>query len=260
MSRKTCPTQLSIFSIAFSLLLVAQICVAKERPDWTSSNTQSQNGKMFHVVCSGVGPSLDLARRDVLEKCRMTAASQLTTTIQAKTVTIESEKEVAFHREVSDDNEYTGLICKPGREHIEESSDQTLVWLECTFNLGEAKVKDNSDSDMKNDISKNKSWISNKSEVTKIKTPTQNDKIGRYLTSDRKLIILSVIPQCSDMLIRGDAPARIIKCDSDPMTLAIEPGDKEIIVRAEKYISKTIQLSPAREGEENVQVFLDPKN
>ncbi len=233
---------------------------AESRPSWTQSNTQSVSGKIFHVVCDGIGPSLDLARRDVLEKCRMTAANQLATNIHAKTVAVENEKEVAFHREISEENDYTGLTCKPGREYIEDLDGQSRVWLECTFNLAEATVKDADVSKSEIRIKKTDSWVSNKSDLAGGNRRSRSPGQGRYLTSDKKIMVLAVVPQCNDLLIRGDKPARIVKCTTDPITLTIEPADKEIIVRADNYIPKTIQLSEERGEDENVQIFLDPKN
>jgi hypothetical protein len=190
----------------------------------------------------------------------MTAASQLATSIHAKTVTVESEKEVAFHREVSEENDYTGLLCKPGREFIEDLNGQSRVWLECTFNLAEATVKTTDSSKRKTKSEKTNSWVANKSDLTRIQGRSQPSGQGRYLSSNKKVIVIAVVPQCKDLLIRGELPARIVKCTSDPMTLTVVPEDKEIIVRADNYIPKTIRLSETRGGDENVQIFLDPKN
>ena len=240
-------------------IFIACSAQAGPRPDWTKQNGQSRNGNLFRVVCDGIGPSLDLARRDVLEKCRLTAASQLATSIRAKSITAETEKEVVFHREVSEENEYDGLVCQPGREHIEEKSNQTRVWLECAFDLSKAKSKAESSSSSSEEKDSDIGLISNKIDLAPASSKS-SQKPGRFLNSNQGTLLISVVPQCSDLLIRGKLPARVVKCDSDPMTVTIGPDDQEIIVRATGHMPKTIQLSGQRGGEDHVHVFLNPKN
>ena len=246
------------FKILLFSSIISWVNIAKaELPLWTSSNTQSLTGKMLRIVCNGIGPSLDLARRDVLEKCRLSAASHLSSNFHAKTLSVESEKEVAYHREVTEENDYAGLTCKPGREYIEELDGQSKVWQECTFDLSLARVKE---ADVETTNSTTASWVSNKSTLSSLHAQTAHGVKGRYLTSSNKVIALSVVPQCKDLIVRGKAPARTVKCTSDPVIVRVEPTDDEIIIRASGHIPKTVKLSEKREGEENVQVFLDPKD
>lgn len=230
---------------------------------WINSNTQELRGSLYRAVCSGVGPSLDIARKEASESCRVSASQQLTTNIQVKSISIETEKEVAYHRESIETLRYSGLICKPGREKIEESSGQVKVWLECSFDLSKARVLPSAkiDQTQENDKTQKNGWIKNKEKLERSAAGyTIEAKPGRHISSNRKILVLAVIPQCTDLLIRGSAPGRIVKCEDDPMTIRLEQTDSQIIVRAKGYISKTIELSKRKESEESVQVFLDPKD
>jgi len=239
------------------LLLGSSAAIADGRPEWTGRNTQSISGKMFHAVCSGTGPSTDLARREAKENCLVAASQQLTTTVQAKSVAAESEKGIVFHSEVAEEQGFTGLTCVPGREFIEETQNQSHVWIECTFDLAKAKMINAADKPTIGDEKSNSSWVSVKSDQSTSPATTTKPS-GRYISSDVKTLTLSVVPRCYDLLIRGDKPVRVVKCQSDPVTITVQPDENEIIVRATGFLPKTIHLNEKREGNEYVQIFLDP--
>jgi len=199
----------------------------------------------------------DLARREARENCLIAASQQLTTTVHARSVAAESEKGIVFHSEVAEEQHYKGLTCVPGREFIEESQSQSRVWLECTFNLKKAKLVSADDKPTDSDAKVKASWVSVQSDQS-IAAPDAMKNSGRYISSELKTITISVVPRCDDILIRGEKPVRVVKCASDPVTVTIGSDENEVIVRAAGFLPKIIHLNEKREGNEYVQIFLDP--
>ena len=109
-------------------------------PDWAKQNTQVRKGNLYRVVCTGEAPSIDLARREALQSCRNSATSQLMTEANIKRVTIETERAVAYHQEVSEDLNYKGLDCVPEQEQIDDHQSSVQVWMKCLFDLNKATV------------------------------------------------------------------------------------------------------------------------
>lgn len=241
----------------FVILYLSAITSA-EPPLWTQSNTQNLKGNTLRVVCSGIGPSLDLARKDAIESCRTTAAQYLKSEITMKALSVESEKEVAFHKEVSEKRKITGLNCTPGRDYVEETPAQTKIWMECHFDLSKPSVTTESPNPS---ISQATDFIYNRKALEAPGDSILAAQLGESVVSERSLLTLAVIPQCTDLLVRNSStPARLIKCESDPVSVTVLPLDTEIIVRSTGYIPKTIELSKNRRPNESVQVFLEHKD
>src|SRR4051794_19932276 len=103
-------------------------------PEWAKNNSQKLSGSKYQIACSGEGPSVDIARREARESCQSSASQQIAATnIRVKSLSVETEREVAFHREVSEEMTYPGLTCLPGREQIEDHDRHFKVWTECLF-------------------------------------------------------------------------------------------------------------------------------
>src|SRR5688572_11478500 len=98
-------------------------------PPWAKENTQVLNGKVYTVVCSGEGPSADIARGEALNSCRSLAARQLHSDLKVKVLSLETEKDIAFHQEISSEGQYSGLLCNPQNESIEEENGHITAWL-----------------------------------------------------------------------------------------------------------------------------------
>lgn len=223
-------------------------------PPWAKENTQARAGNIFTVVCSGNGPSVDLARREALSSCKSTAKNEISTPVEFKAVTILTEKDLAYHEQTTEHVSVTGLDCVPQKDLVEEEpTGESKVWVKCRFDLSKAKIVPRNEEPQEKDdqpvgkgkVDPNLSAIENRGEV----------KRGRYLASEKRPLSLASVPPCEDLLIKGGTP-RVIRCDKNPMLITVSETDREILVRAHGYQPKTIRMG--KEVGENVQVILDP--
>ncbi len=180
-------------SSIIALLIIPM--AAQAAPEWSKSDTQRFVGGFYEVVCSGLGPSLFHARQSALDECRLSAASAIQQHLKVKAVSIQTEKDVAYHSEVVQDQEYEGLICIPSKEAVEESDDRAQVWIKCRFDLSKVKA-----------------------------TPEHSHAKPQIALSDKRRVVISVVPGCESILVRGEKP-KVIRCKNNPMTIYLEPGD-----------------------------------
>lgn len=244
------------------MIIVAMLLgevVAKATPPWAKSDTQIRNGNAYIVVCSGTGPAVDTARAEAMQSCKSSALAQMQTSARVKSVTIETESDIAFHQEVSETLRYKGLNCIPLHESVEQTDVSTTVWLKCKFDLAKARVSPaiEAENPDQQDIS---SQVSNKDTAESMPIrDIPKDKTQRQISSDQRVLSISSIPQCTTLLIRGNNP-RVVKCNENPMAIVLMRGDREIIVRADRLLPKTLNLK--KEGGENyetINVFFDPQ-
>lgn len=182
-------------------------------PDWAKNDTQRFVGGSYEVVCSGSGPSIFHARQVALDECRLSAASAIQQQLKIKAVSIQTEKDTAYHAEIVQDQLYEGLTCVPIKEAVKETDDQARAWLKCRFDL------------------------------SKVKTATEGPLVKpKIALSNKKRIVISSVPACESILVRGEKP-KVIRCKSNPTTIYLEPGDETLIVRAKGYLPKKISAS-----------------
>jgi hypothetical protein len=250
----------------FSLLIIGAApflsTVAISQPIWAKSNTQSRHGNIFKVVCDGTGPALDLARKDALQSCRNSAMSQLQTNLEVKSTIIETESGTAYHQETVQNAKYSGLDCSVEKEAVEETDGESKVYLLCKFDLSEAKVTSVSAVDGAdiNENSKDSDLVKNRSNLGTIADNEAEIATKDFVKSENRQLVLTTIPRCDDLLIRGQRP-RIVKCDEMPKSVFLYGNDTEIIVRAKGYLPKHVELNqrkPASDGaSESLEVFLE---
>ncbi len=195
-------------------------------PDWAKNSSVNRSGPLLKTICSGKGPSLDQARAESIASCKASAANQLSKNTQIKSLSIETEKNAAFHQEVSEKFQAKGLNCKIVNESIEEKEGFFQVWNQCEFNVSQVKIED--------------------SENAKELPATAFD-------SNQKALSILSIPPCSDVLVRGAKP-RKYECKNHPAIVLVEKGDEEIIVRADKHAPKTLRLNAVHEDVIRVQL------
>jgi len=239
-----------MYPLLFGLIL-GGIADAKA-PEWAKKNTQSLSGNFLKTVCSGTGPSLDSARREALDSCRISARDQLTTNIKVKSLVVQTEKSVGFHEEITGSTSYSGLDCIPFRDDVEELDGAYKIWLECKFDLSKVKITPIEETEK---IAKeSEDSISNREELSVLAgSPAPS---GRYFSGTQTTLAISSVPKCESVIILG-RKSRTVTCDENPLTIVIDAEDKEILVRAKGYAPKKILLGKERKSHEAIQVTLD---
>lgn len=226
------------FILAFSLYL--SVSYAKI-PDWAANNNLQLNGPVVTAVCSGTGPSIDIARKDAIHSCQITASQFLKTKINVKSLSIQTENSSGFHEEVTQNYSIEGLTCLPQKDEAFEENGAFRIWIKCNFDLSQTIVEADSKTIDYKDQSK-----TNTLEVIQI------NKKENYLS---KFILISVVPKCDSMIIKG-TQSRIIDCRNNPMKIQIAGSETEILIRAKNYKPKSIQIGELNENR-TYQVLLD---
>jgi hypothetical protein len=225
------------------------------RPDWAKNNTQVREGSLYQVVCNGEGPSIEQARKTALASCKISAIDQLQTSAKFKSVTVETETDVGYHSEISDSLTFENLNCVPEKEKVLEDDGIYKVWLKCMFNLDNAEVTNQQEnSDIK--YNSQSDTVINEKELSQVGGSQNTYRSGRFISSTNKTLLVTTLPACTSLIIRGKRP-RVIRCTKNPMTLVIDGTDSDIIVRANGYQPKTIKLSGSPKDNEEVQVILN---
>lgn len=219
----------------FSLVANAKI------PKWASSDTTKLNGSALTTVCHGLGPSVEIARSEALASCQINASQFFKSKVSIKTLSVETEKSVGLHQEISSNDEISNLICEPIKDEIEELDSQYSIWMMCKFNVSKTK--------------------SSSIEAPKTIEATENNNLSPVKPNNKpsnnliKTIILSTVPKCDSIIIKGDR-SRTIDCKSNPMELDITDSDNEAIIRVRYYKPKTIQLMK-RTDNETIQILFE---
>ena len=213
-------------------------------PSW-AKNASRLDGRAYTAVCSGRGPSVDLARAESLRSCKASAAAALSTTFSVSSTSIQTEQSAGLHEVVSISESFNNLSCAPLKEEtIETSGSSYEVWTLCKFSLEEAQVK----------------ATPAKPEVLS-GTPLSiiDDKLpASYVHGEKRKLSLAVIPQCKSIMVLGSQP-RVIECKSSPVLIVVSPQDHQLIIRSDvsEYQPKKIDLNETENRDETFQVFLD---
>jgi hypothetical protein len=229
------------FAVAWVTLSFGSSAALAAPPEWALRDTQRLEGRRLTVVCSGSGPSIGLARQSALESCDLSAAQQLGEDLTVKSMSVASEREVAFQQEVLNRSRVTGLLCVPRREEASEVGAEVRLWLMCEFDLSKAKVLHAPEQA----VEPSTAWARPGTEP-------------RHVTDRQSILTLAVVPACTDMIIRGQGPARSAPCGRNPVSVVLNPDDREIILRADGRLPKSIYLGPERAARGYAQVYLQP--
>ena len=192
------------------------------------------SGNIVTTACHGLGPDTSVAFKEAMDQCRGLATESLVLSFEVHSLSIQTEQSSGFHQEVESDKIATGLQCKV-KKQLEKTTDTgSDLWLLCEFDAFKAKIE-------------NKPLIANPS------VPFSVMQKSQLTQSENKQIIVSTVPPCETLLIRG-AMSRIVNCNNNPSIVFIKPTDEEIIVRASGYVPKHIALSNEME---TLNVFLE---
>lgn len=201
-------------------------------PSWATRDTQKRVGSSYEVVCSGNGPDINIARDNATNQCDISAVKQFKTSINVKSLTVETETDASMHSEVSSNVVIKNLQCNPINESVDYAQDRVTVYLKCRYNLTETSSHDGEPE-------------------TSIKSKTFADG------SAIKTVSIASVPPCANLIVRGNN-SRTIKCESNPMSIAIYPSDNEVIIRADKYQPKTVSANDLLTKNGAYNVFLEP--
>lgn len=227
-------------TVIVALTFMASPCHAKV-PIWAANNSTKINGSTLYTVCHGLGPSVDIARSEALKSCQLSAGQFFKSKIKIKSLSVETEKSVGFHQEVSSEDELTDLICDPTRDQLEEVESQYSFWLECKFNLNPVKIKS---------FGKTTSSIAEEDSGLAYFEPPKRPE-----NKPSKTVFITTVPKCDSVIIRGARP-RTVECKNNPIELDITADDDEAIIRVPKYKPKTIQLRK-RTDNETIQILFE---
>ncbi len=225
----------------FVAILFLSIQANAKIPDWAARNSTKLNGQILTTVCHGTGPSLDIARSEALKSCQVNAGQFFRSKIKIKSLSIETEKSVGFHQEIASADEIEGLSCDPQRDQIEESESQFNIWVECRFDLKRVTISPIDEKSTSPDNSK--LGTLEPSKVNSIK-----DIQGKY-------IIISTVPKCESVIIKGIA-SRTIQCSQNPLKIQLKDSDDSILIRAKGYKPKTVKAKGINSND-TIQVLLD---
>lgn len=249
--------RMKVMALAFLFLSVV---AAAAPPDWTRQNGIRQNGSTLTVISTGSGPSLDMARRSAIDQAKATAADQVNGSANIQSLSIETEKSASFHSEVSSTKKVEGLVCKPMNEYVEDKGGFYNVWLRCEFDLKKARVQMVDEAPNRSNDSLASGRPGGKSiEIVGGSASTSSPIPGKDSRSENRHLILSVVPSCESILVRGKQ-SRTILCKSNPVMVMVLPTDKEMIVRGPAgFVPKHLKVhGDAQDSEsEAMEVYLD---
>jgi hypothetical protein len=170
---------------------------------------------------------------------------------KVKSLSVETQSDISYHQEVTEQILVRNLICIPEQEEIEDRDGFFQIWILCRFNLNQVEIV--SDSSIEREPKK----VSNE-HLSAIASRNFKENDPLAISKSTKVINILSIPQCTDLLISGARP-RSIKCENSPIQVPIVHGDVSIKVRAPGRIPKTININARSKGgqRETIQVILE---
>jgi len=251
-----------ILLLAVAVLFDAGVAIAAA-PQWALLDTARLNGRVFSVACSGDGPSVAHARQEAVDSCKMSAAQYLISDVRMKSLSVSSERDAAYQQEVRNQSQVSGLVCVPRHEQIEESEDRVKLWVLCEFDLSRARVSREPMSEpLEREAAapnpKNGDWVRNRADLESVDPAGGKARAYGDLSERKRILTVAVVPQCRDVIVYGAQPARVVRCDRNPMSILIEPGDQQVLVRADGHFPKSILLGSGGELRAYAKVVLQP--
>lgn len=240
-------------------------------PNWAQKNTLQIDGSRLSVVCSGQGPSVDLARAYAIRNCRISASDTIQDRYSVQGLTIESDKDVGFHQEVESKGSFKGLSCQPVKDEVRRfGSGLYEVWLQCNFDLGKIQRVTTDEEDDGGQMTDTAHGRTPSDAVHSIQREQLVGQRAVAITTPKpihdaeidfiKVLDIVSIPPCDKILIRGEKP-RSMNCSAEGITsLTVGNSDKELIIQSPGFLSKTFKILPGLNRHETIQVILEPKN
>ncbi|OQW54946.1 MAG: hypothetical protein A4S09_17330 [Proteobacteria bacterium SG_bin7] len=255
----------SPFNLFLAVLSVAVSATATAKaPAWFSEQSPKKDGNLLTLACSGNGPDKVLANKAALDQCRGIGTEYVSGyTFKSKSLSIEDNKQAAWHSETKSEMQVSGLECQPIRQSCEDEDGSWQCFVSCRFDLAKAKVTPKSDenADHNNKDIESSDLVSSKDATGTLPVGEGRSKKSSLVQSENRHLLISTVPSpCDDILVIGRP--RIVKCDENPKTLLIYPEDREIVIRLKGYKPKHLNLKQDRkpvnfDPTETVDVYLE---
>lgn len=146
-------------------------------------------------------------------------------------------------------NDRLALINEVAPDRLGELSD---LERKCGYSSTQSKFK-NLELSSNGSQTQSEVFESFQDELASLKVYNSKKK-STYETNAYTLFVSSV-PPCDYLEIEGKTMRRI-KCDSNPQIVSIRPGEKQIIVKAQNYLPKNIDIRKIGDNE-TIQVLLE---
>ena len=247
-------------ALIFAVLFILSAKAFAKTPAWFSTFHQTRNGQIIEVSCSGHGPDKTLANQASLNECNGISVQYVQGySVKMKSISVETTRDTSWHSESSSNVVVKGLECEPQKQECSEENDSWTCYHVCRFNLSKAKLEANEKLDSPNLTSESESIVANSND-TNISPKVKKSNKPSFTQSGARNIVLSTVPKCDDVLIVGN-PSRITKCSEIPVTLTINDGDHEAIVRLSGYRPNHLQINKRKPGSvskpEEVTVYFE---
>ena len=245
-------TRFSLHLILITTAVASAPAVAA--PLWVKDGNFSIQGMIFKAACNGQGPSVGLARQEAINSCKSSASQALKKQTKIRSMSIETEKDVAFHQEVSDDGIYSNLDCHPEKEAVEEGKDGLwIVWVLCRIDLAKVEVKDAE----KESATSLTSQVQTQGLTHINAVSSANQSAQSAISGENKFINIVSVPPCAEILVKGPR-SRVHRCGGSPVKVLTYESDESLIIRARGYMPKTVELKgKAWVNYEVVQIILE---
>lgn len=242
-------TQLTSFNLFLVVLSVTVSATATAKaPAWFSEQSPKKDGNILTLSCSGNGPDKVLANKAALDQCRGIGAEYVSGyTFKSKSLSIEDNKQAAWHSETESETQVSGLDCQPIRQSCEEEDGLWQCYVSCRFDLAKAKIipKSVEGADHDHKGAESSDLVSDKDATGTLPVGEGRTKKSSLVQSENRQLLISTVPSpCDDMLVIGRP--RVVKCDENPKMLLIHPEDREVVIRLKGYKPKHLNLKQDR--------------
>lgn len=214
-------------------------CVA---PPWWTADPVVRNGRTLTVQCLGEGATLELSEMEARDRCDARAILEFRSVVATKEVVVTTDYDSASHRETEDKTCVIGVVCKDPKIISCESDGVSKTWRRCVFDS----------SSLKEGTAKECGTASTGSNegATSLRRRQTVPGAGKQESGTAYIATVSVTPKCTDIVVTG-SNGRRVTCTGNPMRVPIQPGDEELIIRAQGYLPKTVSV------ERVINVYLD---
>lgn len=222
-------------------------------PEWARINGTKLRGKHLTTVCSGTGPSIDIARGEAIRGCKASASDFMNHSGTVRSMLVESSQNIEFHQSFEQSISFTGLTCEPEREEIEQTDSGALrLWLLCQFDLAKARIGEETPVPNVNHAVE----AGSAHHLTALKA--RDIKPAQEIVSNKRLVLnIASVPSCNKLIVKGSRP-RVVTCSGHPASIVIFPEDESLIIEAKGYAPKTLNLKIKQwKNHDSVQVILD---
>ncbi|MBL7672230.1 MAG: hypothetical protein JNM39_17255 [Bdellovibrionaceae bacterium] len=258
-------TMSSSFNLFLVILSVAVSATATAKaPAWFTEQSPKKDGNILTLSCSGNGPDKVLANKAALDQCRGIGTEYVSGyTFKSKSLSIEDNKQAAWHSETKSEAEVSGLECQPIRQSCEEADGSWQCFVSCRFDLAKAKAVPKSDesTDRDHKDAESSDLVSSRDATATLPVSESRTKKASLVQSENRHLLISTVPSpCDDILVIGRP--RVVKCDENPKMLLIYPEDREVVIRLKGYKPKHLNLKQDRKPVnfdpiETVDVYLE---